>query len=240
MKAVSSVLLYFLFAVIVIGCLHSGGDPQMVALRQEWNALNMRWQKHQAELERAVMSFANDRKKFKDGIVTWEGDLKIYKKEEMSFLQKLTDEQLSLYSAYEESLRSGNSTAKNLLSSRKLTEMLTEAQKTALTRNVHEGNSLEEIRELLQKQEEDLKRKEIYVYELFKISNEFHEENQRHIAYLRRLRGDIVIEKHSIINNSLQEFQDAAKEFHDRAQQKLQHQVMTNSLRDVAEAIRGY
>jgi hypothetical protein len=168
----------------------------------------------------------------------WNNDVKKYKQMEESFLKDLTIEQLEIYAAYEEAAMSG-SNAKKELYRRKVAKILNERQKDNLVVLSNSGVDLIDRREKLLNQKALLDEEK----------QQLEEQKQRLISHLQRqisasnARSAALSSQPSsiqILSDSLGKTADAIERRSNQYQQQVQMYQMNSSLKDIANAIRGY
>lgn len=242
MKRVVFCVVFFLFGTTIFGCAYGtyADDPDIVMLQENLNRITSENQRIGEQMELALDSAEAIKGQLKEGMELWDRDLKAYKADETALVNGLTNGQLEIYSAYEESLNDGSGIAKKVLSLRKLTTTLTDGQKAELVRFGETARSLEERKQELLRKSEELNRIELFCLELFKQLDQVDAERVRNLNYIRQQLGQAMIERDRTFYTEIRNAQKSLQRTSDIMRTNLQHQVMTNALRDITDAIRDY
>ena len=163
-------------------------------------------------------------------------DIQQYKQREMSFLNNLDNEQLELYSIYSDNKNQNSNVAKTLLSFRRLTDKLSEEQKSALIALYDFSDRLKEQqqylankKDLLSAQRENLDR----IAELKVKAN--------NAAKSRELeRHNLELQIYAIERASRQRSLEAVSQSLRDWSSSIRDRRAINSLEGIERAIRGY
>ena len=219
--------LSFMIGICIVGCASLPPEP---AERDIFDEL----MEDRDLIEHANEQWESDCLKYKQDLANWHKALEFCNNKESDFIKGLSNDQLEVFSKYEESVQEGN-LARTELCLRKIRETLNNWQKIQLLEISIIAESLEEKRNELVEREKELTQRKIEITEL-SIKNE--RAINAHLAALSVLSGSYqgIFSMHNSLQQSLQAWQQSVQ------QQKLRMNLysINQSLSDIASAIRGY
>jgi chromosome segregation ATPase len=227
-------LIIFLFGILIVGCASGPGYNTEYA-EIEQHLADTKAESYHIRIEKEVLK--EEYSDYKQALDHWEKDIRACNEEEINFIKGLDDNQLEIYSQYEESISNGI-LAKAELSLRKLNVRLTDKQKNELFKIFDIAKSLEDRKTELNKKQNELTQR------TRKLANDInrHERKIDNMMNYLSMRAGVPYSpspSYSVLSPVLQSLQNWEQSIY-RQQQQMQMYSINQSLNNIASAIRGF